>query len=368
MDIQLKPKKGLRRKHVPWLAGGALLAALIGWILFGTHRSVLKVDRRTLNITEVRKARFDDFVRIEGQVAPISVVQVSPEEGGIVTEKVVEEGAKVRAGDVLVRLTNSNLDLQILNAEAELAEKQNLLRNTQVTMQQDKLNNEMEKLQLEQDLQRRERTFSQYRRLYGEALISREEFVQASEDYELARRKHRLINERLLQDSIYRTIQMEQMEDNLANMQRNLTLIRERKSRLEVRSKIDGELGQLDVELGASIASGQKIGQVNDLSDFKIEAQIDEHYIDRVRTGLEGTFGRDGKTYRLSLRKVFPEVRDGRFRTELVFTGGRPRQIRSGQSYYIDLQLGRPQDCVLIETRPTGATSASGGRTPSTTK
>ena len=123
MDIQLKPKKGLRRKHVPWLAGGALLAALIGWILFGTHRSVLKVDRRTLNITEVRKARFDDFVRIEGQVAPISVVQVSPEEGGIVTEKVVEEGAKVRAGDVLVRLTNSNLDLQILNAEAELAEK-----------------------------------------------------------------------------------------------------------------------------------------------------------------------------------------------------------------------------------------------------
>ena len=336
MDIQLKPKKGLRRKHVPWLVGGALLAALIGWILFGTHRSVLKVDRRTLNITEVRKARFDDFVRIEGQVAPISVVQVSPEEGGIVTEKVVEEGAKVRAGDVLVRLTNSNLDLQILNAEAELAEKQNLLRNTQVTMQQDKLNNEMEKLQLEQDLQRRERTFSQYRRLYGEALISREEFVQASEDYELARRKHRLINERLLQDSIYRTIQMEQMEDNLANMQRNLTLIRERKSRLEVRSKIDGELGQLDVELGASIGSGQKIGQVNDLSDFKIEAQIDEHYIDRVRTGLEGTFGRDGKTYRLSLRKVFPEVRDGRFRTEMVFTGERPRQICSGQSYYID--------------------------------
>lgn len=348
MDIQLKPKKGLRRKHVPWLVGGVLLAALIGWILFGTHRSVLKVDRRTLNITEVRKARFDDFVRIEGQVAPISVVQVSPEEGGIVTEKVVEEGAKVRAGDVLVRLTNSNLDLQILNAEAELAEKQNLLRNTQVTMQQDKLNNEMEKLQLEQDLQRRERTFNQYRRLYDEALISREEFVQASEDYELARRKHRLINERLLQDSIYRTIQMEQMEDNLANMQRNLTLIRERKNRLEVRSKIDGELGQLDVELGASIASGQKIGQVNDLSDFKIEAQIDEHYIDRVRTGLEGTFGRDGKTYRLSLRKVFPEVRDGRFRTELVFTDERPRQIRSGQSYYIDLQLGQPQDCVLI--------------------
>ena len=348
MDIQLKPRRGLRLRHVPWLVGGALIAALIAWILFGEHSSVLSVDRRTLNIVEVRKAKFDDFIRIEGQVAPISVVQVSPEEGGIVAEKVVEEGAAVRAGDVLVRLTNANLDMQILNAEAELAEKQNLLRNTQVTMQQDKLNNEMEKLQLEQNLQRCERTFRQYERLVGEELISREEFLQAREDYELARRQYRLISERLQQDSIYRSIQMEQMENNLANMQRNLTLIRERKNRLEVRSKIDGELGLLDVELGASIQSGQKIGQVNDLSDFKVEAQIDEHYIDRVRTGLYGTFVRDRQTYRLHLRKVFPEVRSGRFRTEFVFEGERPEQIRSGQSYYIDLQLGKSADCVLI--------------------
>lgn len=348
MDIQLKPRKGLRLRHVPWLVGGALIAALVAWILFGEHSSVLSVDRRTLNIVEVRKAKFDDFIRIEGQVAPISVVQVSPEEGGIVAEKVVEEGAAVKAGDVLVRLTNANLDMQILNAEAELAEKQNLLRNTQVTMQQDKLNNEMEKLQIEQNLQRCERTFRQYERLVSEELISREEFLQAREDYELARRQYRLISERLQQDSIYRSIQMEQMEDNLANMQRNLTLIRERKDRLEVRSKIDGELGLLDVELGASIQSGQKIGQVNDLSDFKVEAQIDEHYIDRVRTGLYGTFVRDRQTYRLHLRKVFPEVRSGRFRTEFVFEGERPEQIRSGQSYYIDLQLGKSADCVLI--------------------
>ena len=348
MDIQLKPRKGLRLRHVPWLVGGALIAALIAWILFGEHSSVLSVDRRTLNIVEVRKAKFDDFIRIEGQVAPISVVQVSPEEGGIVAEKVVEEGAAVKVGDVLVRLTNANLDMQILNAEAELAEKQNLLRNTQVTMQQDKLNNEMEKLQIEQNLQRCERTFRQYGRRGGEEHNSREEYLQAREDYELARRQYRLISERLQQDSIYRSIQMEQMEDNLANMQRNLTLIRERKDRLEVRSKIDGELGLLDVELGASIQSGQKIGQVNDLSDFKVEAQIDEHYIDRVRTGLYGTFVRDRQTYRLHLRKVFPEVRSGRFRTEFVFEGERPEQIRSGQSYYIDLQLGKSADCVLI--------------------
>lgn len=348
MDIQLKPRKGLRRKHLPWLVGGALLLALVSWILFGTYRSVLRVDRRTLRIVEVKADKFDDFVRIEGQAVPISVVQVSPEEGGIVTEKVVEEGAQVKAGDVLVRLTNANLDMQILNAEAELAEKQNLLRNTQVAMQQDKLNNEMEKIQLEQDLQRRERTFNQYSRLYDEKLISREDFLQAREDYELVRRKHRLISERLEQDSIYRTIQMEQMEDNLLNMQRNLALIRQRKDKLEVCSKIDGELGLLEVELGESIGSGQKIGQVNDLSDFKVEAYIDEHYIDRVRAGLSASFTRDEKTYGLVLRKVFPEVRNGRFRTEFAFTGERPEQVRSGQSYHINLQLGESEEAVLI--------------------
>lgn len=348
MDIPIKQSKGIKRKHLPWIGGGILLLALIGWILFGTHTSVYKVDRRIVNIAKAEKSQFDDYVRISGQVTPISIVQVAPEEAGIVEEKLVEEGAKVKAGDILLRLSNSNLDMQILNAEAELAEKQNLLRNTQVTMQQDKLNNEMEKLQLAQELTRKERTFRQYERLYREDLVSREEYLQTKEDYELTAGKHRLIVERLQQDSIYRSIQMQQMEDNLENMQRNLTLIRDRKNKLAVRSKIDGELGQLDVELGQSIGAGQKVGQVNDLSDFKIEAYIDEHYIDRVRTGLDGAFTRQEQSFPVRIRKVMPEVRDGRFCTELVFTGKRPDRIRSGQNYDINLQLGQSTESIII--------------------
>lgn len=348
MDIQLTPKKGLQPKHLPWIAGGLALLMLLGWILFGTYTSTLKVDLRTLHIATVQKDYFDDYIHVDGQVTPISIVQISPEEGGIVSEKVVEEGTRVKAGDVILRLTNSHLDMQMLNAEAELAEKQNLLRNTQVTMQQDKLSNEMEKLQLTQDLERKARTYRQYQRLYNEELISREEYLQAQEDYQLATRKHSLIAERLRQDSIYRSIQMEQMEDNLANMQRNLMLIRERKTRLDVRSQIDGELGLLQVELGQNISAGSKIGQVNDLSDFKIEAFIDEHYIDRVRTGLSGTFTRQKQTIPVRLNKIFPEVREGRFRTEFVFTQQHPQNIRSGQTYNINLQLGHPSVCVLI--------------------
>ena len=348
MDIQLEKKKGIRRKHLPYIAGGAALLVLVLWIIFGNHASTLRVDARSLSIGEVRRDQFNDFVRVDGQVQPITVVQLSPEEGGIVQELVVEEGAQVHRGDVIVRLSNSNLELQILNAEAELAEKQNLLRNTQVAMEQDRLRNKTEKLQLDLDITRRLRTYRQQEQLYNEKLIAREDFVQAKEDYELARRKHALIVERLRQDSLYRSIQMSQMEDNLSNMRRNVLLIRERKDKLEVRSPIDGELGLLDVVLGQNVQPGQKIGQINDLSDYKVEALIDEHYIDRVRTGLNATFDRQGAHFALTVRKVYPEVRDGKFRTDFVFTGERPDNIRSGQTYYINLELGQPTECVMI--------------------
>lgn len=348
MDIKIERKKGLRPRHYAYIGGGAALLALVGWSIWGSHASTLRVERRGLGMATVEYGQFNDYVRLNGQVQPINVIQISPEEGGIVTERVVEEGAPVHRGDVIVRLSNSSLDLQILNAEAELAEKQNFLRNTQVTMEQDKLNNRTEKLQLDLDITRKRRAFEQNRRLYDEKLISREEYLQASEDYELARRKHQLITERLRQDSVYRTIQMEQLEENLANMRRNVMLIRERKDKLCVRSLIDGELGLLDVALGQSISPGQMIGQVNDLSDYKVEALIDEHYIDRVRQGLEATFRRNDNTFGLVVRKVFPEVRDGKFRTELVFSGTRPDNIRSGQTYYIDLQLGQPTQAVII--------------------
>ena len=348
MDIQIEKKKGIQKRHLPYVIGGAVIVVLLAWVLFGRYSSSMTVDGDSLNVADVTFGKFNDFIRVNGQVQPISVVQVSPEESGIVQEKIVEEGATVKKGDVLFRMTNSDLDIQILNSEAELAEKQNLLRNTQVTMQQDKLNNEMERVQLDIDIRRKERTFRQKQRLHDEKLIPREEYISAKEDYELALRQHDIVLLRLEQDSVYRTIQMKQMEDDLANMRMNLNLIRDRKNKLEVRAPIDGELGLLDVELGQSIGTGAKAGQINDLSDYKIEAQIDEHYIDRVTRGLPGTFERQGSKFSVRVRKVFPEVREGRFRTEFVFEGARPDNIRSGQTYYIDLQLGEPTESVMI--------------------
>lgn len=344
----IENKQRIWRKYGAYGGVGLVVLILFVGTFVGWNGTSVRVSASQLTVQTVTEGEFNDYIAFQGQVVPIQVVQISPEEGGIVVEKGVEEGAQVHPGEVIVRLSNSNLDLQILNAEAELAEKQNLLRNTQVAMQQDRLNNETELATLAMDVQRKQRAYRQKERLHREQLISREEYLQSREDYELAQRKHDLVQQRLAQDSTYRTLQMEQMEDNLQNMQRNVQLVRSRKDKLAICSPIEGQLGLLDVELGQSIGAGQKIGQLNDLTDFKIEASLSEHYIDRVRTGLQATLTRDGKRYALRVRKVLPEVREGLFRTELVFEGERPEQIRIGQTYHLSLQLGQPQPAILL--------------------
>ena len=351
MDVKIEKKKGLRGikpRYWAYMGAGALLLWIVIWLSTSDMSATYKVDSTGLQIADVQKDLFDDYVRVDGRVMPIRTVQISPEEGGIVREIVKEEGSKVKKGDVIIRLSNSNLDLQILNAEAELAEKQNILRNTQISMEQYRLNNRTEQAQLDLEVIRKQRAHEQQKRLHEQKLTPREDYIQSKEDYELAVRRQTLINQRLSQDSIFRMSQVDQMEDNLANMQRNVVLIRDRKEHLNVVSAIDGELGLLDVELGQNITSGQKIGQINDLSNYKVEGSIDEHYIDRVMAGLDASFERAGKLYGLRVRKVYPEVRENKFRVEFVFTGEYPDNIRTGQTYYMNLQLGQPTESVII--------------------
>ena len=348
MDIILEKKKGLKKKHIPYILMGLFVILVLLWMILGNHNSKMNVDRDKVVIQEVVRGQFNDYVRINGQVLPISTVQLSAMEGGMVSEKLVEEGAMVHKGDVIVRLTNPMLNLDILSSEAYLAEQDNFLRNTQVTMEQEKLSLRKEKLRLDLDVERKRRKYEQYEKLYEENLTSKEEYLQAKEDYEFAVEDRHLVVERQKQDSIFRSIQTVQMKDNLDNIRQNLYFVRQRVDNLNVKAPIDGQLGLLDVEIGQSISSGGRIGQINVLSDFKVEASIDEHYIDRVKQGLNATFERQDKNFALRVRKVYPEVRDKQFKTDFVFEGERPDNIRAGQTYYINLQLGQPTDAVMI--------------------
>ena len=356
MDKIIEKKTGWRmaftRKALPyWL--GALLLVFIIYLIARPNNKTLRVDKDTVTISNAVKGEFNDYIRISGRVQPMTTIQLSPQEGGIVEKILIEEGSPVKAGDAILILNNDNLDLQILNSEAELAEKENILRNTQIQMEQQKLDVRQNVLEYGMQVDRLRRAYEQQKALYEEKLIAREEYLKAEEDYKLALQKYNLMTERSRQDSLYRGTQIDRMEESLENMQLNMSMIRRRKSNLIVKAPIDGELGLLDVVLGQSIAAGTKIGQINSVGTYKVEAQIDEHYIDRVIAGLEATFleatfERQGETYSTVIRKVYPEVRDGKFKADFKFDGEQPDNIRAGQTYYLNLQLGQPEEAVII--------------------
>lgn len=355
MDRKIEKKKGIARaftkKALPFW-GGALLLIFILWLIFRDDATKLRVDADNISIGTVTSGEFNDYIRISGQVAPMTTIQISPLEDGVVQQIVTEEGSRVKAGDVILILSNENLDMQILNAEAELAEKENILRNTMIQMEQQKLSLEQEKMQLQTEVRRNRRSYEAQKALFDDGLIAREDFLKAEEDYQLSNDRLGLVRNRAKQDSLYRSVEITQMRESLENMRVNMLMIRHRKENLTIKAPIDGELGLLDVVLGQSVAAGSKIGQINNLDSYKIEAQVDEHYIDRVSAGLEATFERQSERYQAQIRKVYPEVRDGKFKADFKFVGQQPDNIRSGQTYYLNLQLGQPVEAVLI---PRGA-------------
>lgn len=351
MDRPIEKKKGLAlafsSKALPYWFGG-FMAVFIIWLIFRDDSSILRVNADTLTISEVNAGEFNDYIRLSGQVQPMTTVQLSPRESGIVEQIVIEEGAPVKAGDVIIILSNDDLDLEILNSEANLAEKENALRNTMIQMEQEKMLLKLNIVELQTEVARKGRALESQKRLFDDGLIGKEEYMRSEEDYVLYCKKLEVNMAKAEQDSIYRSVQIQQMQKSLNNMKLNMERIRLRKENLAVKAPIDGELGLLDVVLGQSVSSGMKIGQINDMDNYKIEVLIDEHYIDRVNPGLTATFERQNETYGATIRKVYPEVRAGKFQADFKFSEEQPANIRTGQTYYLNLQLGQPESAVLI--------------------
>lgn len=351
MDRVLEQKTGIKKifqkKYIPfWIVG--VVVIVLAYLLFSTDSNAVTASKDNFTIASVKNDEFNDYIRQSGQVLPMTTVQLSPLESGIVEEIIHEEGSSLKAGDVIIRLSNQQLEMEILHAEADLAEKENHLRNTMIEMEKQKLDLEQNRLVYTRALSRAKRDYDQKKKLYAENLCSKEEYMQAEEDYDLARQQLELNINRAKQDSLYRGVQIKNLNENLASMRRNMEMIHRRKENLNVKAPIDGELGLLDVVLGQSVGSGMKIGQINNLSSYKIEVSIDEHYIDRVTAGLDATFEKSNETYSAQIRKIYPEVRNGKFRVDLKFTGEQPDNIRTGQTYYLNIQLGSPTNGIII--------------------
>jgi len=348
MDKPIAKKKGLQKKHLGYIAIGLVIIVLMYMAFFTDRTSTFRVEKEKLIIETVTRGQFNDYITVTGTVEPISTVFLDAQEGGRVEEILIEEGSMVNKGDVILRLSNPDLYLNILDSEAQLAEKENFLRNTQVTMEQERISIKRELINLKFDIERKERTYEQNTELIKDNLISKEEFIRSKEDLDMARSSQELFIERQKADSLFRTVQVETIKANLDNMRKNLALVRQRVENLNVLATVDGQLGLLVPEIGQSIQRGANMGQINVLTSYKVSAQIDEHYIDRVRTQLTASLERQGTKFNLSVRRVYPEVRNGTFEIDMVFIDSMPDNVRTGQTYYISLELGQPKEAVLV--------------------
>lgn len=349
MDTEIKPRFPLLKKY-GWLAATAmLLTGAIIWAVIAAGSNSYNADFRTISTSEVIEGEFDDYIHLNGKVETGMIVQVSALETGIVESKYVEEGAMVNEGEIILTLRNPLLRQQILDSESQLAEKQNMLRDTELAMEKERLQVRRDILSARTELNRKRRNAEQQKTLLDERLTSREEYLKAQEDYQLAAENLRLLEDRLLQDSLYRSVQMAMMRESLHNMQENFELVRQRADNLNIRATHNGQLGNLNAEIGQNISAGQQVGQINILDNYKLTVGIDEYYIDRVEAGLLGRVSRQGKEFNVVVRKVYPEVDGGKFRADLIIEGKGPENLRVGQSYPIDLLLGQPAKALMIE-------------------
>jgi HlyD family secretion protein len=348
MDKVIPKKTGFQKKHIGYLAIGIAVIVLIYMAFFADRTSTYKVEKDKLIIETVTEDQFNDYITVPGTVDPITTIKLDAQEGGRVEEKVIEEGTMVKKGDVILRLSNPDLYLAILTSEGDLGFRENQLRQTQISMEQEKLQIKRELVTLKFNIDRLSRNFKQNELLIKDNLISKEEFIRSKEDLDASNQSKDLYMERMKTDSIFRTVNIQTMQNDLLNMRKNLALVRDRVKNLNVTAPVDGQLGLLTPEIGQQINRGENMGQINVLTSYKVTAQIDEHYIDRVRTQLDATLERQNNKFNLSVRRVYPEVRNGTFKIDMIFRDSMPDNIRTGQTYYISLQLGQPKVSVLV--------------------
>lgn len=348
MDKVIEKKKGLRPKHLIWAAAALVFGFLLFKVILSGSVSSFRTEKDKLTLSTVEEGQFNDYITVIGRVEPITTIYLDAIEGGQVEERFIEEGTMLKKGDVILRLENRQLYQTILNSEAALAEKENYLRNTRISFETELIQSRKNILDSYYRLVRKRRFYEQNKELYEEQLVSREDYLQAKEDFEYESSLLEINKLKAKNDSTIRITSMQTLEADLGKMRQMLVLVRERLDNLRVKAPVDGQLGMLDAEIGQRINEGQRIGQINVLDNFKIVALIDEHYIDRVIRDLPASLDRNGTNYDLHVRKVYPEVRAGQFEIDLVFNDITPDNIRTGQTYHIKLELGESAKAILL--------------------
>ncbi len=349
MDRVIEKKYKWLTKKTIWIAVIALVIVVALFnIVFGDKSSKLNIETDKITIETITEDDFKDYIAVIGTVEPLKTIYLDAIEGGRVEEIIIDEGNMVKKGDVILRLSNTNLILEISNNEAAVSRAVNEFQNTKINLQLQTINRKQNLIETERQLKMQKRQFENNLELFKQGHISKEEFDRSSELYEATKQQYALLIDVLKTDSVFREVQVKSMEAQIRRMEDNLRVIQGRMENLKVKAPVDGELASLNPEVGEVINYGQRIGTVNILDDYKLRVDIDEHYIARVRKNLPSSFDFAGKDFALEIDKVYPEVINGRFAVDMIFTSEKPAQIRIGQTFRIKLELGESKRALLI--------------------
>jgi len=348
MDRTIQRKKWPPRRIITYAAVGSFVLLIAYLLLFQVNRSTLNVEKDKLTIANVFRGPFQEFIPVMGEVLPVQTIFLDVEEGGLVEKIFIEAGTSVKQGDKLLKLSNTTLLMDIMYREAELFQQINNLRNTRLLFEQNRLILERDLAEVDFQEQKLKRKFESYQSLYEDKLVSRHDFEDTRDEYELQVSKHKLAVESQEKELNFREQQIVQLEDAVRRMQGNLEVAKQKLDNLTVRAPITGVLTSLQAEPGQSKSPGERLGQIDAPEGYKVRAGIDEFYIDRIEKGKTGVFELTGASYRLTVSRVYPEVKDGKFSVDMEFAGREAPGIRRGQTLHIRLELSDVAEALLL--------------------
>jgi len=348
MDRQIE-KKPWWRKQIIWLIGGTLfLLWCVYFIAFADHRSQVKINTERITISTVEGDYFQDYISVTATVEPYRTIFLDAIEAGRVERIFLEEGNMVQEGDPIAELSNTNLILEISNNEANVARAINELRTARLQMEMNAMRLQNQIVQLEGDLFIQKRKHDNSTAFFKEGLISEDEYLKDKTSYEASNRQMHLLKESFKRDSLYRGIQIKTLESSAVRMEQNQGIIRQRLDNLIIKAPVTGQLASLNLEEGQVISYGTRVGKVNILDRFKLKAEVDEHYISRVRTGLKANCQFPSGEIQAKLSKIYAEVIEGKFTVDLEFDSTDSSSLRIGQTSHIKLELGNPSQAILL--------------------
>jgi HlyD family secretion protein len=342
-------KKRWNTKRIMTIAGIAAVVLLVGGsILFTSGKSKLNVDTERITISEITKGPFQEFIPVNGVVMPITTIYLDAIEGGRVEQKFVEDGAEMKKGQPIMKLANTDLELSLANQETAVFNVLTQMQISRDNAQQNTIGKLNQMADVDNALKESERIYKLDKHLYEQKAIGLQEFQKAQNDYTYQVRRKKLNLQILSQDTASTKVQAAQMKESYAHMKSTLELMRRKVGDLIVRSPIDGQLTSMDAEVGQNKKQGERLGQIDVLSGYKVRVDIDEHYITRIFNGLMGDFTLGDKTYKLKITKIFTQVTNGRFQVDMQFVGQVPTTIRRGQTLQIRLALSDQIQAVLV--------------------